>query len=242
VREALSLAIDRQAIVTRLLDGAAAPAANLVAPGVFGHVPGRLPIRHDPVRARALLAEAGLADRLSLTVAAPGNRYPGDARIAQAIAAMFERVGVHTRLVVLPISVYLPRARRGEFAVALLGWGSFSGDLALRSLLMTRDAARGYGSWNWSNYSNPAVDQRVEAALGEIDRQRGEALVREAMNIALDEHAVIPLHHLIASWALRPGLRLQARTDEFTFAHQVSRLDKDAGGVQGRGGSAEADR
>ncbi len=221
VRQALSLAIDRRAIVGRLLDGAGRPASNLVAPGVFGHDSTLAVPRFDPALARQLLAEAGFPGGFDLTLAAPNNRYPGDARIAQAVAAMFARVGVRVRLVTLPVNVYLPRARRGEFALALLGWGSFSADLALRSLVATRDPSRGNGGWNWSYYSSPEVDRLLDAAAGEFDPERREATVRRAMRQAMNDLAVIPLHHTMASWAMTRGLRYTARTDEFTFAHEV---------------------
>ena len=221
VRQALSMAIDRRAIVDRLLDGAGLPASNLVSPGVFGHDDTLPTPVFDPARARALLAQAGFPAGFDLTVAAPNNRYPGDARIAQAVAAMFARIGVRVRLVTLPVNVYLPRARRGEFALALLGWGSFSGDLALRSLLATRDPARGNGGWNWSYYSSAKVDRLLETAFGEIDLARREAMVRAAMRQAMDDVAVIPLHHTMASWAMTRSLSYEARTDEFTLGHHV---------------------
>jgi peptide/nickel transport system substrate-binding protein len=221
VRQALSLAIDRRAIVERLLDGAGRPAGNLVAPGVFGHDETLSVPRFDPALARQLLAEAGYPGGFELTLAAPNNRYPGDARIAQAVAAMFARIGVRARLVTLPVNVYLPRARRGEFALAMLGWGSFSADLALRSLVATRDPARGNGGWNWSYYSSPEVDRLLDTAAAEFDPDRRESLVRTAMRHAMRDGAVIPLHHTMASWAMRRELRYTARTDEFTFAHEV---------------------
>ncbi len=222
VRLALAAAIDREAIIDKLLDGTARPASNLVAPGVFGHDDSLAVPRFDPAAARRLLADAGYRAGFNLTVAAPNNRYPADARIAQAVAAMFSRIGVRTEVASMPINVYLGRARRGEFAVALLGWGSFSGDLALRSLLATRDPSRGNGTWNWSYYHSADLDAMIERAFAELDPDRRAAQVRAAMHLAMTDQAVIPLHHQNALWALRAGLRYRARTDEFTFAHHVT--------------------
>src|SRR2546422_1443938 len=141
-------------------------------------------------------------------------------QIAQAVAQMLARVGVRARVEVFPINAYLPKARKHEFAFAMLGWGSFSGDLALRTLVATPNPERGFGAWNWSGYSNPKVDELLERGFASVDEKRREALAREAMRLAMRDYAVIPLHHQIATWAMRKPLVYAPRTDEFTFAHR----------------------
>jgi peptide/nickel transport system substrate-binding protein len=105
--------------------------------------------------------------------------------------------------------------------MALLGWGTLAGDFGLRTLVGTPNAGTGWGTWNWGRYSNPKVDELVKAALSSVDAERREAHARDAAAIALKEVAVIPLHHQVASWAMRRGLTYPGRVDEFTFAHQV---------------------
>jgi peptide/nickel transport system substrate-binding protein len=100
----------------------------------------------------------------------------------------------------------------------MLGWGSFSGDLALRTLVATFDAERGHGTWNWGRYSNRKVDGLVTQALATLDEGKREAFAREAMTVAMQDHAVVPLHHQVTTWAMRKGLSYTARTDEYTLA------------------------
>src|SRR5882672_4600352 len=154
VRRALSQAIDRQVIAERLMDGAALPASNLVSPPVFGYAADLKPDVYDPQGAKRLLAEAGYPDGFAMTLSATNNRYVNDEQIAQAVAQMLARVGIRVRVEAFPVNVYLPKGAKGDFAFAMLGWGSFSGDLALRSLVATADAKRGFGAFNWSGYSN----------------------------------------------------------------------------------------
>ena len=219
VREAIAKAINRQAMVERVMEGLALPASNLVAPPVFGFNAAIKAIPYDVEGAKRLLAAAGYPDGFALTLAAPNNRYVNDDQIAQAVAQMLARVGIRVQVETLPAAAYFTKARNGEFGFALLGWGSFSGDLALRALVATSNPEKGYGTWNWGHYSNPAIDRLVERGLATVvDKQRAE-LAQQAMALAMQDYAVIPLHHQIASWAMKKGLVYGARTDEYTFAH-----------------------
>jgi peptide/nickel transport system substrate-binding protein len=220
VRQAISKAINRQGIVDRVMQGAALPASNLVAPAVFGHAAALKPEPFDADGAKKLLAEAGFASGFSAVLHSPNNRYVNDEQVAQAVAQMLARVGIAVRVETLPASVYFVKARNGEFALSMLGWGSYSGDLALRSLVATFNAETGHGTWNWSRHSNSLVDALVTRSLATLDEGKREAVAREAMTAAMQSYAVIPLHHQMASWAMRKGLSYAARTDEYTLAHE----------------------
>ncbi|MGP1676758.1 MAG: ABC transporter substrate-binding protein, partial [Burkholderiales bacterium] len=218
VRLAISKAINRRAIVERVMEGFAIAAGNLVSPPVFGHVAALKAEAYAPDAAKKLLAEAGYPNGFALTLHAPNNRYVNDEQLAQAVAQMLARVGIQTKVETLPASVYFAKARAGEFSFALLGWGSFSGDLALRALLATPNADKGYGAWNWGHYSNPKMDALLEQGFATLDETKREALARAAATLALEDVPVILLHHQLASWAMKTGIAYSARTDEYTFA------------------------
>ncbi len=219
VRRALSKAVNRQAIADRIMEGLALPAANVVSPSVFGHDPAIKPEAYDPEGAKKLLAEAGYPDGFALTLATPNNRYINDEQVAQAVAQMFTRIGIATRVEAFPLAAYFSKARNREFSVALLGWGSLAADLALRSLAGTPDPNKGYGAWNWGGYANPQLDQIIAQSLATVDLDKREALARSASALAAREVAFIPLHYQIVTWAMKKSIAYTARTDEFTFAH-----------------------
>jgi peptide/nickel transport system substrate-binding protein len=219
VRRAISRAINRPAIAERVMEKLAIPAANLVSPGVFGHNPDLKPEPYDPDGAKRLLAEAGFPEGFSVTLAAPNNRYINDEQVAQAIAQMLTRVGIAAKVEAMPFAAYLARVRKEEFALAMLGWGSFAGDLALRSLIAGPNQDKGYGAWNWGRYRNARLDGLVDQALGSVDGKKREALVREAAALVAAEAALVPLYHQYVTWAMKKHLTYIARTDEFTLAH-----------------------
>lgn len=219
VRRALSKAINRPAIAERVMEGLALPAANVVSPSVFGHDPAVKPEPYDPKGARKLLAEAGYPEGFKVTIATPNNRYINDEQVAQTVAQMFSRIGIETQVDSMPLSAYFGRARKRDFGIALLGWGSLAADLALRSLSGTTNPEKGYGTWNWSGYSNPELDTLIERSLGTVDAQKREIIARQASALAAREMAFLPLHYQIVTWAMRKHIRYTARTDEFTFAH-----------------------
>lgn len=223
VRRALSIAIDREALSARVMEGTARPAGQWLPAGIFSHNPAVPPPAYDPDAARRLLAEAGFPQGFRLTLHTPNDRYPNDSRTCQAVAQMWSRVGVRTEVVAMPWAAFPARAARQEFAMHLIGWGSTAGDSfgALMSVVGTFDRERRLGTFNHHRYSNPAMDSLVERALVTTDDATREAMLRDAVRMAADDVAVIPLYNLINVWASRPGFRVEARMDERTLAMGV---------------------
>ena len=220
VRQAISKALRREVLCTRLMEGLAVPASSLVSAPIFGH-PGTPFDAYDPDGARRLLADAGYPQGFGLTLHATNNRYLNDSQVAQATAQMLSRIGIRTRVEVMPVASYFSKARAGAFSFQMLGWGSSAGDVALRSILGSPNNKTGYGTWNWGHYSNPALDQLIARSLSTISSpQDRETVAREAVRLANADHAVIPSHSQMATWAMRRGIRYRARTDEWSLAHQ----------------------
>ena len=224
VRKAISMAINRDAIVDRVMEGVAVKAGQLLPEGFFG-VSGKLkPVDYDPEGAKKLLTDAGVGDGFQLTIHGPNDRYINDAKIAEAIAQMLTRVGIKTAVETMPKSVYFKRASRGaegepEFSFILVGWGAGTGEASspLKSLLHTYDKERGFGASNRGRYSNQEVDKLVERALATIDDGKRAALLAQATEIAVEDGGIIPLHYQVNTWAGRKGIVYSARTDETTL-------------------------
>jgi peptide/nickel transport system substrate-binding protein len=223
VRQAPSLAIDRNAIAQRIMDGLATPATQFLPEGMRGIVPGLPVLPHDPARARALLAEAGFPNGFALTLHATNNRYVNDARIAQALAQYFTRIGVRTEVDAMPSNVYFGRRARREFSVPMGGWAASAEETLLffRTWMVTTNRERGVGTSNYSGWSDPDFDRPAMASLTTMDDATREALLREASRVALDRMPVLPIHFESAVWAFRRGLRYEGRMDQATLAQEI---------------------
>ena len=222
VRRALSMAIDRDAITSRIMDGAATPAGQFLPPGVFSHVPDLQPTRFDPEGARRLLAEAGYPQGFRLQLNTPNDRYINDARVAQAVGAMWTRIGVRTTVEAQTWSIFVGRAGRAEYSAHLIGWGSNpDASHPLRNIIGTVSAQRGWGASNRGRYSNAEVDALIEQSLGELDDAQREQLMIRAQRIAAEDVAIIPLHIQTNIWAMRRTLAHTPRVDELTRAQDV---------------------
>lgn len=220
VRKAMSKAINRQAIVDRIMEGVAIPAGQLLPEGFFGVSPTLKPEPSDPEGAKKLLAEAGYPQGFQVTIHGPSGRYINDAHIAEAIAQMLTRVGIDTKVETFPPSVFFSRGTKLEFSFMLVGWGSGTGEASspLKSLVHTYDKARGFGASNRGRYSNSDVDALIEQALATVDDAKREKLLQQATEVAINDLGIIPLHYQVNTWGARKGLRYLARTDEATLA------------------------
>lgn len=227
VRRALSMAIDRRAIVERINEGQAIATGQFLPEGFFGHFPD-IPVEpHDPEGARRLLAEAGYPNGFRLTLATSNDRIVNAARQVQAIAQMWSRIGVATVVEMMPHAVFTPRRNRYELPVFLSSWGNQTGEplYTLVPQLGTRSRETGLGAANRIRYSNPELDRLLVAAGAELDRGRRLALLRQATDLALAEAVMQPLLLQVNNWGARQGLAMVPRIDQYTLAMSVRPAD-----------------
>jgi peptide/nickel transport system substrate-binding protein len=222
VRRALSKAINRQALVDRVMEGAARAAGQLMPEGMFGYTPVLKAESYDPDGARKLLAEAGYPDGFALTLHGPNDRYVNDDQVAQAIAQMLSRIGITTRVETMPSAVYFTRANKLEFSLMLVGWGSDTAEASspLKSLLATYNNEKGMGQANRGRYSNAKMDALLQQALATVDDARREKLLQDATQIAMSDVGIVPLYHQESVWATRKGIVYTPRADERTNVHE----------------------
>nr|WP_314072978.1 ABC transporter substrate-binding protein [uncultured Roseococcus sp.] len=210
VRHALSLSINRQGIVDRLLAGQGRPAEQFAPPIAVGRIPDRPAPAFDIARARALLAEAGYPQGFRMTIQGPNGWFPGDGEVLQAIAQGFTRIGVETRVEVLPTATFFTRATNRDFAMFMTTYASNLAAITLQQVVATRNPETRMGAFNRQHYTNPDLDRTLLAAMQIMDKPRRDAETAAAMRIAMDDFAVIPIFYPRVTWA---GLRARVRYD-----------------------------
>jgi peptide/nickel transport system substrate-binding protein len=233
VRTAITKAIDRDAIVSRVMEGQAIKAGQLLPEGFFGVSPKLKPVAYDPNGAKKLLAEAGLPNGFRLTIHSPNDRYPNDAKTAEAVGQMLSRIGIDTQVVTMTQGVFFREASTGspekgpKFSFILVGWGSGTGETSspLKSLLGTFNQEKGMGTANRGRYSNPQVDKLINDALATVDDSKRAGLLARAAEVAIEDVGIIPLHYVVNTWALRRGFTYKPRADEYTLAGGVGKAN-----------------
>ena len=216
VRQALSMAIDREAIRRATMRGLSIPAGIMVAPGVNGNTPDiDVPTKVDVEGAKKLLAEAGYPDGFEVRFNAPNNRYVNDEEIAQSIVAMWARIGVKAQLVAENMATFSQKFQNFDSSLYMLGWGvaTYDAQYTIQSLVRTRTTGAD-GNFNFSKISDPVVDRLTDAMKSETDVTKRNAMVREALLRIKDEVLLIPLHHQMRPWAMKAGVSTVHRSDD----------------------------
>jgi peptide/nickel transport system substrate-binding protein len=219
VRQAISKAIQREALVDRALDGQGVAAAQIVPEGFGGYDPVVKREPYDPEGARRLLAEAGYSRGFGLTLACTNDRYVNDARICQALGQMLTRVGIKTRVETYPGSIFFGKVRATKSEVPLILYGSSNSSTRDATHLLSlvvhgHDELRGFGQSNRGDYRNPTLDALIERAIVATAPDRHELLLREAIRAATDDLGQIPLYNQMVIVAARKGIAYTPRMDE----------------------------
>ena len=177
MRQAVSLAIDRQAIVRNLVASFARPSTSALTPIMRGYA-NLGEIRYDPDKARALLKAAGYGNGFATKIATT-PRYPMGVELAEAVSADLKKVGITATIEVYDWATMVqfwaglpPEKNPQEIFIMGAGASTADADWGLRPIF--RSAATNEN--NYGYYSNAEFDQVIEAAMRETDAVKRQAL------------------------------------------------------------------
>jgi len=218
VRQAFTQAIDEDAIAAKVMRGQAHPTALMVGPGVNGY-PADLDKRfpYDPNAAKKLLADAGYPNGFEVGFDCPNDRYVNDEAICQAAVAMLARIGVKANLLAQTRAKYFGKINAPKYDTTfyMLGWtpGTYDALDALKALAQTRDGKNGV--FNVEGYSNPQLDQLNKEIQVELDKEKRNKEIADALKLLRDDFGYIPLHQQVVVWATRDNVDLAQTGDNF---------------------------
>jgi dipeptide transport system substrate-binding protein len=196
VRRALSMAINKQAILDVVYKGAGSPAKNPIPPTMWSYNDAVVDYPYDPAAAKALLAEAGAAglntDIWAMPVARPYN--PNARRIAELVQADWAKIGVTAEIVSYEWGEYRKRIRAGEHGTAMLGWTGDNGDPDnFMFVLLGCEAAKS----NAARWCNTRFDKLLRDAKKTSDQAERTKLYEEAQVIFKREAPWFTIAHSV---------------------------------------------
>lgn len=202
VRRALSLAVDRDAIVRVIKSGHRA--AETFVPAMQGYTSGDGDIEFDPEKARKLLAEAGYPGGKGFpSLRILYNTDENHKRVAEMVQQMWSRhLKIPVELVNQEWKVYLKSLDELAYDVSRSGWiGDYHDPMTFLDMWTT-----GNGNNN-TGWSDKEYDGLIEKAKHEPDRQKRLELLTRAETILLQRGPVMPIWHYARAYLLNPAVK-----------------------------------
>jgi peptide/nickel transport system substrate-binding protein len=199
LRQALSLSVDRDALNQVVFEGAFA-AGNQPVPPTSPWYDDRFPVpERDVEAARALLAEAGHADGIALSVQVANN--PVQTQVMEVVQAMAAEAGINISIRATEFATLLQQQTAGEYQGSQVGWsGRTDVDGNIHQFVTCE------GGINDSKFCDPQVDEHLNAARVSNDvaiRKESYDAAREILN---DELPIIYLYHPSWIWAMNANI------------------------------------
>lgn len=192
VRQAIGYAIDRQKIVTDLLQGQATVANSVVPAQSWAYTPGTV-YKYDPAKAKQLLAEAGYKNEPIVFKYGAGNAMVN--QYAQVIQSALNDVGLNVQIETLEANVIRTQLAQAQFQMYTGVWiGGNQDPLFMRDLFSSTKIPGGNVSCcNRGRYSNPEVDKLLDEAVNATDKAVALDLYVKGWTIVSDELPLLPL-------------------------------------------------
>ena len=216
VRQALSLAVNRNALVKSIMRGKAVPTGTVISRSVFGYSEQIAePDSYDLEKAKALLKEAGFENGFSFTLDTPNNRWINDENLCKALAGMWAKLNIKVNVHSMPRSQYFPKVLSFDTSAGLVGWGSstFDAYYPMQSLSATFNAFSGAGISNIGRISDRRMDELLKKLSVEENSETRKSLAQEVLMLEKKEVFHIPLLQPMFSWAMKKNVEPIVRAD-----------------------------
>ncbi|MUV37141.1 uncharacterized protein JNUCC1_00947 [Lentibacillus sp. JNUCC-1] len=219
VREAIDLAIDKEAIVDSLLEGNGTPTRTRVTPGNVGANEELYDTQvYDPEKAKELLAEAGYEDGLNITLSAPNGRYLKDKESVELIQAMLQEVGITADVEMLEWSSFSTRYAEKEFEdVFFIAYGNSMFDASLALQRLTKEQAAGE-----TDYDNPETEQLIQDAMSNMDPDERVEQYQKAQEIIAEDRPQIYLYQINSIYGVNDRLDFTPKLSEMLYVDEIT--------------------
>lgn len=204
IREAIGLAIDREAIIHFLLDDAARKAGGLLPPEHWAGNPALQGLPHDPERARQLLAERGYDAQHPLRLEYKTSSDPLRIRIATVIQDQLKRVGIDVAVKTYDWGTFYGDIKTGRFQMYSLSWVGIKTPDIFRYVFYSASVPP--AGANRGRYNNPQADRLIETAERSSSLEEQAAEYRKLAALLARDLPYIPLWYEDNIAALRDDI------------------------------------
>jgi dipeptide transport system substrate-binding protein len=206
VRKALNMAINKNAILDAVFQGAGQIAKNPIPPTMWSYNDAIEDDPYDPAAAKAMLAEAGVSDLSMKVWAMPVQRpyNPNARRMAELIQADFAEIGVDVEIISYEWGEYLERSKATDRdGAVLLGWTGDNGDPDnFLAVLLGCDAVGGANRAQWCNEEFDGLIQKAKAGT----QAERTALYEEAQVVFKREAPWATIAHSVVFMPMRANV------------------------------------
>jgi oligopeptide transport system substrate-binding protein len=208
IREALSLAIDREAIVDKVYRLGETPAYGMIPKGIVNYPwsPAldfvNTPYADRIAKAQGLMRAAGYGPQRRLSLTFETIADPDSKRFAAAIQAMLKQAYIDIDIVSVDIQIHFANLQQHNFELAGSSWVADFND-ATNFL----DILRSKSGNNYGYYHNPAYDALLDEAQEQTDVAKRGAMLRAAEQIAMNDHAWIPVRFMVTRDLVQPYVK-----------------------------------
>ena len=215
VRQAMNIAINREAIKKVVMRDQSDPTGVIMPPFVNGWTPqlNSYPAP-DIAAAKALMADAGYANGFEITLNCPNDRYINDEAICQAAVGMMGQIGIKVTLDTKPKAQHFPFIKGGDSDFYMLGWGvpTFDSHYIFNFLVHTKTGDR--GSWNPTGYSDPAVDAMIVSLESETDLAARNATIAKIWAVIQAQQMYLPIHNQVLNWGMKDKIDFAVQPED----------------------------
>ncbi|MGG4095659.1 glutathione ABC transporter substrate-binding protein [Paenibacillus lautus] len=192
VRQALSMAINKDEIISGIYEGTGIPAVGPLAPDVNGYDATVKPIEHNIDKAKELLKEAGYEGGFSTTIWTNDN--PERIKVAEYVQSKLKELNVEVKIEVVEWGAYLAQTAEGKHDMFILGWSTVTADAdyGMYELFHSKNVGE---PGNRTFTKDPELDKLLDAGRKENDPEQRKLIYKQAQEKLVELAPMLYIHH-----------------------------------------------
>jgi peptide/nickel transport system substrate-binding protein len=221
VRQAVCHAINRDQLISTVMEGFASRLDGPVGPGQYGYDPNLKPkMNYDPELSKKLLTQAGFANGVDVELQTPVGRYTLDKQLTEAMIPMLNAAGFRAKLLTPEWATLWANVQKGTVPFYYMGRGSIQDpSAALHQYFHTGETPR-------IGYSNPKLDEILNKEQAEFDPNKRKQYLSQAMSILTEDAPACFLWRHKLLWGLNKRVEYKPLPDARIYGIEMKTVKK----------------